>query len=84
MIDAADVVPVGGTDARVATMLPLVETALQISLDAEVVLEQKIVVMGAGRWACSPQPCCSGRELVWSSSSRAHGAATSPHVWARR
>jgi 2-desacetyl-2-hydroxyethyl bacteriochlorophyllide A dehydrogenase len=48
VVDADDVVPLDDVDARRATMLPLVETALQIALDAGSVLEQLTVVIGAG------------------------------------
>jgi threonine dehydrogenase-like Zn-dependent dehydrogenase len=41
-------VPVEGVDARVATLFPLVETALQVSLDAGPRLEEPVVVMGLG------------------------------------
>jgi 2-desacetyl-2-hydroxyethyl bacteriochlorophyllide A dehydrogenase len=43
-----DVVPVNGVDLRLATLLPLVETALQITLDAEVHLGDPVVVLGLG------------------------------------
>ncbi|MGH2778694.1 MAG: zinc-dependent alcohol dehydrogenase [Actinomycetota bacterium] len=39
---------ISGIDARVATLLPLVETALQISLDAGPVANQHVLVMGLG------------------------------------
>jgi len=45
---AADVVPVPGVDGRVATMLPLVETALQIALDSGSVLQETVVILGGG------------------------------------
>jgi 2-desacetyl-2-hydroxyethyl bacteriochlorophyllide A dehydrogenase len=48
VVDAADVVVLDDVDPRRATMLPLVETALQIALDAGSVLEQPVVVVGAG------------------------------------
>jgi threonine dehydrogenase-like Zn-dependent dehydrogenase len=41
-------IDVSGVDPRVATLLPLVETALQISLDAGSVAHQPVVVMGLG------------------------------------
>ena len=44
----AEMIDVGGQDPRVATLLPLVETALQISLDAGPVAHQLVVVMGLG------------------------------------
>ena len=44
----ADVVPLGAVDDRAATMFPLVETALQISLDAGGVLGDRVVVYGLG------------------------------------
>jgi threonine dehydrogenase-like Zn-dependent dehydrogenase len=43
-----DLVHLGDTDARVATLFPLVETALQITLDAGAVLGDDVVVMGLG------------------------------------
>jgi 2-desacetyl-2-hydroxyethyl bacteriochlorophyllide A dehydrogenase len=43
-----DVVAVDDVDPRAATMLPLVETALQISLDAGPVLADVVAVVGAG------------------------------------
>jgi 2-desacetyl-2-hydroxyethyl bacteriochlorophyllide A dehydrogenase len=43
-----DVVPVEGVDARVATLFPLVETALQVSLDAGPKIEEPVVVLGLG------------------------------------
>jgi 2-desacetyl-2-hydroxyethyl bacteriochlorophyllide A dehydrogenase len=45
---AEDVVAVDGVDARTATLFPLVETALQVSLDAGPRLEEPVVVMGMG------------------------------------
>ena len=47
-IGAEDVVAVDGVDPRVATLFPLVETALQVSLDAGPRLEEPVVVMGLG------------------------------------
>ena len=46
--DEGDVVGVDGIEPRVATLLPLVETALQISLDAGAVADQLVVVIGLG------------------------------------
>jgi 2-desacetyl-2-hydroxyethyl bacteriochlorophyllide A dehydrogenase len=43
-----DVVPVEGVDGRVATLFPLVETALQVSLDAGPRLQEPVVVLGLG------------------------------------
>jgi 2-desacetyl-2-hydroxyethyl bacteriochlorophyllide A dehydrogenase len=43
-----DVVPVDGQSARRATFLPLVETALQVSLDAGPRLGEPVVVVGLG------------------------------------
>ena len=42
------VVPVEGVDGRVATLFPLVETALQVSLDAGPRIEEPVVVLGLG------------------------------------
>lgn len=41
-------VPVEGCDPRIATMFPLVETALQISLDCGDVARRPVVVLGMG------------------------------------
>jgi len=43
-----DAVVLAGVDARVATLFPLVETALQITLDAGDVLGETVVVVGLG------------------------------------
>ncbi len=43
-----EVVPVDHLDARAATLFPLVETALQVALDAGSVLEDVVVVVGLG------------------------------------
>lgn len=48
VVSAPDVIPVPEMDARVATLLPLVETALQLSLDAGPVAYQPVVVLGLG------------------------------------
>jgi 2-desacetyl-2-hydroxyethyl bacteriochlorophyllide A dehydrogenase len=43
-----EMIDVSGVGPRVATLLPLVETALQISLDAGFVAHQPVVVLGLG------------------------------------
>lgn len=43
-----DLLALGELDARQATLLPFVETALQVSLDAGAVLEDPVVVLGLG------------------------------------
>lgn len=48
VVDATDAVPLGAVDPRLGTLFPLVETALQITLDAGQVLEQLVVVVGLG------------------------------------
>ncbi|HET9257682.1 MAG TPA: zinc-binding alcohol dehydrogenase [Pseudonocardiaceae bacterium] len=48
IVDAADTVALGPVDPRLGTLFPLVETALQITLDAGEVLEQPVVVIGLG------------------------------------
>jgi 2-desacetyl-2-hydroxyethyl bacteriochlorophyllide A dehydrogenase len=45
---AEDVVVLDDVDPRLATMFPLVETALQVALDAGPVLEQPVAVVGLG------------------------------------
>ena len=45
---ADDVVRLGGEDPRIATLLPLVETALQVTLDAGAVLGRTVLVTGLG------------------------------------
>jgi 2-desacetyl-2-hydroxyethyl bacteriochlorophyllide A dehydrogenase len=46
--DSADVVPLRSVDPRPATLFPLVETALQISLDSGPVFGERVVVCGLG------------------------------------
>jgi 2-desacetyl-2-hydroxyethyl bacteriochlorophyllide A dehydrogenase len=46
--DAADAVAVDGLDPRAATLYPLVETALQVCLDAAPRLGETVVVVGQG------------------------------------
>jgi len=46
--DAREVVPVDDLDPRVATLYPMVETALQVSLDAAPRLGETAVVVGLG------------------------------------
>jgi 2-desacetyl-2-hydroxyethyl bacteriochlorophyllide A dehydrogenase len=48
IVSAADVVPIGDLDPRAATLFPLVETALQISLDAGVRYHEVAAVVGLG------------------------------------
>jgi 2-desacetyl-2-hydroxyethyl bacteriochlorophyllide A dehydrogenase len=43
-----DLVPLDAVDARVGTLFPLVETALQVALDAGPVLEEVVLVTGLG------------------------------------
>ncbi len=45
---AADLVPVPALEPRLATLLPYVETALQVTLDAGAVLGETVVVSGLG------------------------------------
>ena len=47
-VRGGDVVVVDKVDDRIATLFPLVETALQVSLDAGPQLEEPVVVMGLG------------------------------------
>jgi threonine dehydrogenase-like Zn-dependent dehydrogenase len=46
--DAGDAVPVDGLDPRAATLYPMVETALQVALDAAPRLGETVVVVGLG------------------------------------
>jgi 2-desacetyl-2-hydroxyethyl bacteriochlorophyllide A dehydrogenase len=48
VVDEADAIRVDGSDPRLAALLPLVETGLQISLDAGPRLGERVVVMGLG------------------------------------
>ena len=49
VIGAGDVVPLpAGTDPRLATLLPYVETALQLSLDAGPVAQETVALLGLG------------------------------------
>jgi 2-desacetyl-2-hydroxyethyl bacteriochlorophyllide A dehydrogenase len=45
---ADDVIGLGDVDPRLATLFPLVETALQVALDAGPVLEEQVAVTGLG------------------------------------
>ena len=45
---AGDVIALGAVDPRQATLFPLVETALQITLDAGALLGETVVVLGLG------------------------------------
>jgi 2-desacetyl-2-hydroxyethyl bacteriochlorophyllide A dehydrogenase len=48
LVDASELVVVDGLDPRVAVLLPYVETALQVTLDAGAVLGEMVVVSGLG------------------------------------
>ena len=48
VVSGADVVPVADADARAATLFPLVETALQVTLDAGVRYGEVALVLGLG------------------------------------
>jgi threonine dehydrogenase-like Zn-dependent dehydrogenase len=48
VLSAADVVPIGDCDPRAATLFPLVETALQISLDTGIRHREVAAVVGLG------------------------------------
>ena len=48
VVPAAAVVPLDGVDPRIAALFPLVETALQITLDAGPLLDEHVVVLGLG------------------------------------
>lgn len=48
VVDAADVVALDDVEPRLGTLLPLVETALQVALDAGPVLDETVVVLGLG------------------------------------
>ena len=63
---------------REATLFPLVETALQITLDAGPVLDDTVVVFGLGAVGMLTALCSSGPAPAWSRSSRAPGGATPP------
>lgn len=48
VVPASDVFALPGIDPRIATLFPLVETALQVFLDVGPVQEEQVVVMGLG------------------------------------
>jgi 2-desacetyl-2-hydroxyethyl bacteriochlorophyllide A dehydrogenase len=48
VVGERDAIPLDGEDPRRATMLPLVETALQVSLDAGPTLAEPVAVVGLG------------------------------------
>ena len=45
---AGELIPLPGTDPASATLLPLVETALQVTLDAGAGYRDRVIVLGAG------------------------------------
>lgn len=47
-VNAADVIALDGLDERLATLFPLVETALQVTLDAGSRIGERVVVLGLG------------------------------------
>jgi 2-desacetyl-2-hydroxyethyl bacteriochlorophyllide A dehydrogenase len=47
-IDAEAVIPIGGIPPRIATLFPLVETGLQVALDADAGYGDPVVVTGLG------------------------------------
>ena len=48
VVPTTDLIPLGDVDPRQATLFPLVETTLQIALDAGAVHEEPVVVLGLG------------------------------------
>ena len=48
VLDAAGAVPLDGRNERMSTLLPMAETALQITLDAGPVFRETVVVFGLG------------------------------------
>ncbi len=48
VVSADDLVPLGEADPRTATLFPLVETALQLSLDAGIRYREVVAVLGLG------------------------------------
>jgi 2-desacetyl-2-hydroxyethyl bacteriochlorophyllide A dehydrogenase len=48
IVPAAEAIPVDQVPPRLATLFPLVETALQVSLDAGAVTHEPVVVLGLG------------------------------------
>lgn len=48
VVEGSEMIEIDDLDPRLATLLPLVETALQISLDAGPVAHQPVVVLGLG------------------------------------
>jgi 2-desacetyl-2-hydroxyethyl bacteriochlorophyllide A dehydrogenase len=48
VVSAGDIVRIGATDPRSATLFPLVETALQISLDVGIRYREVVAVLGLG------------------------------------
>lgn len=54
--DADAVIPLVGHEPRAGTLLPLVETALQVCLDASPRYGDDVVVTGPDRWASCPPP----------------------------
>jgi 2-desacetyl-2-hydroxyethyl bacteriochlorophyllide A dehydrogenase len=46
--DESDLIPLPGLEPAAATLFPLVETALQVTLDAEAGYRDRVIVLGAG------------------------------------
>jgi NADPH:quinone reductase-like Zn-dependent oxidoreductase len=72
--DASDLVVLEGVEARLATLFPLVETALQITLDAGPLYGERVVVFGLGTVGALPRSCCPARAHGCSVSTPAPGA----------
>jgi 2-desacetyl-2-hydroxyethyl bacteriochlorophyllide A dehydrogenase len=73
---AADVFAIGSVEARQATLFPLVETALQITLDAGPVLDDPVLVFGLG--SVGLLTCLLLQRAG------AHVTATEPRAWRRQ
>ena len=78
VVTAADVVPIGDCNPRTATLFPLLETALQISLDTGIRHREVAAVVGLG--PIGILTATSSRGAVRSSSEviQSRGAARSP------
>ena len=75
VVGADDVVPVDGIDERAATLLPLAETAVQVSLDAGARYGEHVVVVGLG-----PVGILSAALLARTG---AHVLGSEPRAWRR-
>ena len=78
VVTAADVVPIGDCNPRTATLFPLLETALQISLDTGIRHREVAAVVGLGPIGILTATLLARSGAVVVGSDQSRGAARSP------